>query len=209
MKVKKSRIFGFVAILFVIIFIISIFVPYYSSAYGDYSLWTGEGAMRIPFLIGGILMLIIFLINVRTEITYLFSGSGLFFCIDKLVTVSSSSFYYNIDVFGVGFWLLFISSIIIIILTFIMNFKIFDSKIGSKKTNSTSLSNNSSIAAENTEVVGYDSKTGKPIIGYNPMTGEPIFKEEPKKVNIVGYDPMNGKPIVGYDAKTGMPIYME
>lgn len=129
---KKSRIFGFVAILFVIIFIVSLFVPYYSSSYGDYSLWSGESPMRIPFLIGGILMLLIFLINIRTEITYLFSGGSFFFCINQIMTITDTS-YYSMSIFGVGFWLLFISSIVIIILTFIMNFKVFDSKIGSNK----------------------------------------------------------------------------
>lgn len=219
---KRSRIFGFIAIIFVILFIVSIFVPFYSSDYNfyEYSLWSGEHTSRIPFIVSGILMFLIFLVNIRTELAYLFSGFGFFFCLDQIIGVSDS--YYGMEIFGAGFYLLFISSIIIIVLTFIMNFKVFSVKIGSKKEVVTSNDYQpvkkyvqETVAVptieieKNEEIVGYHPKTGKPIVGYDPMTGEAIYKQENKEVNIVGYDPMTGKPIIGYDTKTGKPIYME
>ena len=193
-------------------FIVSLFVPFYDSSFNDVSLWSGETSSRVPFLIGGIAMILIYLINVRTEITYLFSGYGFFYCIDMLVT-SSKSLYYDVDVFGAGFWLLFISSIILILLTFVMNFKVFNVKIGSRQaveavTRIPKAVPMARIEQSDEEIVGYDAATGRPIVGYNPMTGEPIFKAESKKPNIVGYDPMNGRPIVGYDPDNGNPIYM-
>lgn len=193
---KRSRIFGFVGIVFAILLIVSLFVPYFSEDFVPGSIWESSEYVRIPLLISYIAIIIVLLINIRTDICNFFTGFPFFYSIIYMIRAGDSD--YGFEIFGVGFWLMFISSLLLAILVFVMNFKVFDKKIGANK-NSSNYGYGNYNAGSVGNFVPQNPNPGNvqgKIVGYNPMTGEPIYEQVAvRERKILRYDPMTGEPI--------------
>ena len=112
---KKNNLINIISMSCGLITIISVFLPY-AIHYGEtISLWKLENPSRFMYILLGLLVVVLYLINKKTEITYLMAGYGLF---TEIGTIVSNGGFSGLTV---GFYLILISSILVAILTFIYN----------------------------------------------------------------------------------------
>ena len=110
---KKDNIFSIVAISCGLLIVLSVFLPYVTYFSVSSSLWKMENPSRIIYIILGLLVMIVYLINKKTELSYLTVGYGLFTCISSIISNNGFNGY------TIGFYLILATSIIIGIMTFL------------------------------------------------------------------------------------------
>jgi len=188
---KKDNIFSIVAMGCGLLIILSVFLPYISY-YGDtISLWKSENSDRVLYIILGLLVIVMYLINKKTELSYLTVGFGFFNSISNIIALD------GFKGLSIGFYLILLSSLAIGIMTFL-----YDEK--------------NAIALINLSI-----NVNKPMMNnqmnYNQqpmMNNQMNYNQQPMMNNQMNYNqqpiqtPVQPEPVVtGYDPMTGAPIY--
>ena len=106
---NKNRIFGFVAIGTAVLLIVSLFLPYVSAFSISRSLWKGEDPSRVILLLLSLFVIVLYLINKKTEMSYITSGFGTFYLICMIIQNE------GLEYFSIGFYLILLSLHIIVL----------------------------------------------------------------------------------------------
>ena len=122
---KKDNILGIIIMTFGLLLIISVFLPYANQFSVTSSLWSILSSSRLIYILLGIFVIVLYLINKKTELSYLAAGYGFFHSISIIIEEGGFSGL------SIGFYLILISSIAIGILTLLYNEKEADAIIGS------------------------------------------------------------------------------
>ncbi len=143
---NKKLIFRIIGALASSLIVVSVFVPFISVEGFSQSIWEANevlNALYLPIMIiaFGILGIIFFALNVKTEFAYMSSGAILFFTIMRTVDIVNQNAF---DTLGIGYYFLAIGSILVGIMAFLCN-------LGSKKTSDESslIENNSNTSMLN------------------------------------------------------------
>lgn len=86
-----------------------------------------EAPARFIYILLGLLVIVLYLLNKKTELSYLAVGYGVFSCLTHIVSLNSFSGL------SIGFYLILLSSLIIGILTMVYNEKEADALINVDK----------------------------------------------------------------------------
>ena len=174
---KKDNIFSIVAMGCGLLLILSVFLPYITYFSISSSLWKLEDSSRFIYIILGLLVIAVYLINKKTELSYLTAGYGAFTSIANIISIE------GFDGLAIGFYLILLSSIAIGVITFLYNpenaIALIDLSVKVNKP----AANNQPQMNDNTQVINQPQpiineqpvQTAPVITGYNPMTGEPIY----------------------------------
>ena len=169
---SKRKVMSIICIPLMLLFIVCLFIPFVSNGDFSYSFWKlmdlqEQMQVNIIVIILTIIALIIFILQLcgvlkDAKFAYFSLGYLLTNYINVFITLmdkENASKYLSF-----GFWLGIILLISVLVLLIISGF----------------LSNGND---DNSEIIGYDPKTGKPIYdspkkitGYDPYTGEAIYK---------------------------------
>ena len=182
---KKDNIFSIVAMGCGLLLILSVFLPFVTYFSISSSLWKIENPARIIYILLGLLVIIVYLINKKTELAYLTAGYGTFTTIGNIMSNEGFSGL------SVGFYLILLSSIAIGVITFLykeenaialINLSLSVNKpVANNPINYNSNINNMSVSPQPQVNVGMQNGVngpmmGQPVIsGYNSITGEPIY----------------------------------
>ena len=110
---KKDNVFSIVAIGCGLIIILSVFLPYITYFSSPYSLWKLESASSYMYILLGLLVIFVYMINKKTELSYLSVGYCVFTSISNIISID------GISGLSIGFYLILVSSIIIGVITFL------------------------------------------------------------------------------------------
>ena len=110
---KKDNIFSIVAMGCGLILILSVFLPYITYFSTSVSLWKTEDPSRYIYILLGVFVIILYLINKKTEMAYLAVGYGIFTAISTILSIGS------FDGLSIGFYLTLLSSFTIGVITFL------------------------------------------------------------------------------------------
>ncbi len=177
---NKNRIFGFVAIGTAVLLIVSLFLPYVSAFSISRSLWKGEDPSRVILLLLSLFVIVLYLINKKTEMSYITSGFGTFYLICMIIQNE------GLEYFSIGFYLILLSSITIGVMTFLYNEKESHAiiNLSFNKGNTVNLQpvyqtqNNvdSQVQYQNVQQQNnFNNQVQQQIVGYDPNTGNPIY----------------------------------
>ena len=155
---KKDNIFSIVAMGCGLLVILSVFLPYVSYFGTSISLWKAENPSRILYILLGLLVIGVYLINKKTELSYLSVGFTFFTSISDIISME------GLDGLSIAFYLILLSSIAIGVMTFL-----YDEK------NAIALINLSVKVNKPVEQPIQPQVRPEPVItGYDSMTGSQI-----------------------------------
>lgn len=112
---KKNNLISIISMSCGLITVISVFLPYVIHYGETISLWKLENPSRFMYILLGLLVVVLYLINKKTEIAYLMAGYGIF---TEIGTIVSNGGFSGLTI---GFYLILITSVLLAILTFIYN----------------------------------------------------------------------------------------
>lgn len=170
---KKDNIFSIVAMGCGLLLIISIFLPYVTYFSTSISLWKSEDSSRIIYILLGLLVIAVYLINKKTELSYLAAGYGTFTAIANII--SNEGF----DGLSIGFYLILLSSMVICVMTFLYDEKNADALI------------NLSVSVN------------KPVINNNQMNYNGSVMSQPKPSMMEPQSVMQNPQPMRFDPNTG------
>lgn len=182
---KKDNIFSIVAMGCGLLIILSVFLPYVSYFGASISLWKAENPVRILYILLSLLVIAVYLINKKTELSYLSVGFTLFNSISDMISMD------GLDGLSIAFYLILLSSIAIGVMTFLYEEK-----------NATALIN-LSVKVNKPMVNNYQQQqvVQQPI--QQPMMSNQSLEQPTQPVQPIQQEPV----ITGYDPMTGAPIY--
>ena len=174
---NKNKIFGFVAMGAALILIISVFLPYISMFSISSSLWKAEDPSRVLMILLGLFVIVLYLINKKTEMSYITAGFGTFYSIAMIISAE------GLEYFAIGFYLMILSSLTIGVMTFLYDESKSSSIINLSvnknnqpvNTNQPSMQQQQNIAQP---VVNQPEEPQQTITGYDPNTGNPIYSNQ-------------------------------
>ena len=114
---SKNKIFAFVNIGLAVLLIISIFLPYMSVFSMSTSLWKAEDSSRIMYILLGLFVIALYLINKKTEMAYITAGYGTFTSLAQIISLE------GLEGLSIGFYLILMCSIAIGVITFLYDEK--------------------------------------------------------------------------------------
>lgn len=120
---KKDNIFSIVTMGCGLLLIISVFLPYITYYSTSISLWKSEDPSRFIYILLGLLVIALYLINKKTELSYLTAGFGTFTAIANIISIEGFAGL------SIGFYLILLSSITIGVMTFLYEEKNADALI--------------------------------------------------------------------------------
>ena len=181
---KKDNIFSIVAMGCGLLVILSVFLPYISYFSTSMSLWKAEDSSRIMYILLGLFVIVLYLINKKTEMAYLTAGYGVFTSIAQIISLES------LEGLSIGFYLILMCSIAIGVITFLYDEKEADALINLSVSVNKPVINNQNMQTMNN--VGINTQiTNQPIqnnvpnqveqpkpVRFDPMTGEAIYSNE-------------------------------
>jgi hypothetical protein len=180
---KKDNVLGIVIMGCGLLLVLSVFLPYISYFSTSMSLWNTEDASRIMYILLGIFVIVLYLINKKTDMAYLTAGYGVFTSLSQIISLE------GLEGLSVGFYLILMSSIAIGVITFLYDEKEADSLINlSAGVNKTSVNTQNTININSANNVGIDT----PIVNQQIQNMGLNQVEQPKPVR---FDPMTGDPI--------------
>lgn len=156
---KKDNILGIVVMGCGLLLALSVFLPYISFFSTTMSLWKLEDPSRFMYILLGLFVIALFLLNKKTEMAYLVSGYGTFTAIAQIISLE------GLDGLSIGFYLILLVSIVIGVITFIYDETKADALINFNKR-----SNNHPVTEE-------PNAESAPVV-FDSMTGEPIYSNE-------------------------------
>ena len=174
---KKDNILSIIAIGCGLLLILAVFLPYVTHYDQTFSLWRAEAASRFIYIILGILVMFVYIINKKTSMSYLAAGYGVFASIEHIITNK------GFEGVSIAFYLILLSSLAITIITFIYDESKSDEIISFNKNEGEESLNNieqeQPIILE-TPVMPVEEtivQEQKPI-SFDPNTGEPIYHNQ-------------------------------
>ena len=178
---KKDNIFSIVAMGCGLLLVLSVFLPYITYFSISSSLWKMENPGRIIYIISGLLVIAVYLINQKTELSYLAVGYGVFTTIGNLI---SNEGFAGLSI---GFYLILLSSIAIGVITFLY-----------KEENAIALINLSVSVNKSNPVINNQQQ---------PINNQVQPMQQPMMNQTQPIQPQEQPVITGYDPMTGVPIY--
>lgn len=182
---KKDNIFGIVTMGCGLLILVSVFLPYVTYYSNSASLWKMEDSSRFIYIILGLLVIFVYLINKKTELSYLTVGYGLFTTISNIISIG------GFEGLSIGFYLILLSSLTIGILTFLYNEEEADALINLSVSVNKPVMNNQNM---NTNIVNNNMMMNNQNVNNNMMNTN-MNNQEQMQPQITGYDPMTGEPI--------------
>ena len=177
---KKDNILGIAVMGCGLLLILSVFLPYISYFSTSMSLWKAEDTSRIMYILLGLLVIALYLINKKTEMAYLTAGYGTFTSLAQIISLE------GFEGLSIGFYLILMCSIAIGVITFLYDEKEADALINLSVSVNKSVINNQNTQTVNN--VGINEQTanqqipnmvGQPRpVKFDPMTGQPIYSNE-------------------------------
>lgn len=127
---KNKLIFRILGALSSSLIIVSVFVPYVKVLNNTQSLWqeyTNVGAMYLPIMIivFGAIAVILFSINIKTELVYSSVGALIFFLIMQTMTIMNQGAFKNLNV---GYYFLCAGTLLTGIMAFICSLRVKQTK---------------------------------------------------------------------------------
>lgn len=110
---SKNRIFGFIAMGSAVLFIISMFLPFISMFSMSQSYWKINDGSRVLMLLLCICTVVLYVLNKKTELSYLTVGFTLFHLLTYAISAG------GLEYFSIGFYLMFLCSIAMGVMTFL------------------------------------------------------------------------------------------
>lgn len=187
---KKDNILGIAVMGCGLLLVLSVFLPYISYFSTSMSLWKVEDSSRIMYIILGLLVIALYLINKKTEMAYLTAGYGTFTSLAQIISLE------GLEGLSIGFYLILMCSIAIGVITFLYDEKEADALINlsvsvnkpvtnNQNVVNTQPINNISVSNVNTPIVSdpalnvVSNQVEQPRpVKFDPMTGEPIYSNE-------------------------------
>ncbi len=192
---KRDNIFGIVTMSCGLLIIISIFLPYVTYYSTSASLWKIEDSSRFIYILLGLLVIFVYLINKKTELSYLTVGFGAFTTISNIISIE------GFEGLSIGFYLILLSSLTIGVLTFLYDEDKADSLINLSVSvnkpvmnngmmmNNQQMNNNFQQPMNNQQSINNQQmnnqnmnnnfqQPSQQITGYDPMTGAPIYSNQ-------------------------------
>ena len=182
---KKDNIFSIVTMGCGLLLIVSVFLPYVTYYSTSVSLWKMEDSSRVIYILLGLLVIFLYLVNKKTELSYLTVGFGTFSSICNIISVE------GFDGLSIGFYLILLSSITIGVMTILYDESKADALINLQVSVNKPVANNQMTSSQvmnqgiqkpqiinNNQVVNNQNsqvQLERTITGYDPMTGEPIY----------------------------------
>lgn len=111
--VDKNKIFGYVCMGCGLLLVLSVFLPYVSVYSVTKSLWSSESSSRIIYILCGIGVLALYVLNKKTEISYLLAGHILLSAIETVIANE------GLEYLSVAFYFLLLASCAIIVCTYL------------------------------------------------------------------------------------------
>ena len=158
---KKDNIFGIVIMACGLLLVLCVFLPYVTYYSSSVSLWKMEDSSTFIYILLGLFVIALYLINKKTEMAYLAAGYGIFTSLANIISLQGFSGL------SVAFYLIFLSSIVIAVLTFMYNESEADALINlSVSVNKNVINNNTLVNPQpenNIQTMKFDPNTGEPI----------------------------------------------
>lgn len=110
---KKDNVLSIIAMCSGLLIILSVFLPYVTLYSTSISLWESVASTRFIYIFLGCLVIGLYLLNIKTKMSYLTVGFAFF---DSISTIISMNGFND---FSIGFYLILICSIVICIVTFL------------------------------------------------------------------------------------------
>lgn len=136
---KKDNILGIVVMGCGLLLILCVFLPYISYFSTSMSLWKAEDSSRIMYILLGLLVMVLYLINKKTELAYLAAGYGTFTSLAQIISLE------GLSGLSIGFYLILICSIAIGVITFLYNEKEADALINLSVSNNKPVTSNQNM----------------------------------------------------------------
>lgn len=176
---KKDNIFGIVAMGCGLLLIISIFLPYVTYYSTSVSLWKMEDSSRFLYILLGLFVIVLYLINKKTEMSYLAVGYGAFTSISNIIAIE------GLEGLSIGFYLILLSSIAIGVMTFLYNEEKADALI------------NLSVSVNKPVVSNPQMNYNQPINNQMMNNPQPVMNQPQPTIQQtpLRFDPMTGNPI--------------
>lgn len=186
---KKDNIFSIVAMGCGLLLIISVFLPYVTYYSTSLSLWKMEDSSRFIYILLGLFVIALYLINKKTEMSYLVAGFGAFTTISNIISIE------GFEGLSIGFYLIMLSSITIGVMTFLYDEKEADALINLSVSVNKPAGVNPQPVINNQIVNGQQPVMNQPIINQpQPIMNSPEPQIQ-QQVNSMNFDPMTGEPI--------------
>lgn len=188
---KKDNIFGIVTMGCGLLIIISVFLPYVTYYSNSASLWNIEDSSRFIYILLGLLVIFVYLINKKTELSYLTVGYGLFTTVSNIISIE------GFEGLSIGFYLILLSSLTIGILTFLYNEEEADALINLSVSVNKPVMNNGMMMNNQQQMMSgqqmMNNQMNNQAMNNNSMNNfqQPV-QSQPQ---IMGYDPMTGEPV--------------
>ena len=94
---NKNKIFGYVAIGAAALLVLSLFLPYVSIFSISRSLWKAEDPSRVVLLLLSLFVIVLYLINKKTEMSYITAGFGTFYQICMIIQSEGLEYFKLFD----------------------------------------------------------------------------------------------------------------
>lgn len=183
---KKDNILGIVVMGCGLLLVLSVFLPYISYFSTSMSLWKAEDSSRIMYILLGLFVIVLYLINKKTEMAYLTAGYGTFTSMAQIISLE------GFEGLSVGFYLILICSIAIGVITFLYEEKEADALINlSVRVNKSVTNNQNVVNAQPINNMGV-SNVNTPIVS-DPIPN--VVSNQVEQPRPVKFDPMTGDPI--------------
>lgn len=172
---KKDNIFSIISMGCGLLIILSVFLPYVSYFSSSASLWKMEDSSRFIYILLGLLVIALYLINKKTELSYLTVGYGFF---STLSTIISNEGFENLSI---GFYFILLSTMAIGVFTFLYDETKADALINLSVTVNKPVVNNGMVNNQVNTInnnVQPQVQLEPKIVSYDPMTGQPIYSNQ-------------------------------
>ena len=168
---KKDNIFSIVTMSCGLLIIVSVFLPYVTYFSTSVSLWKMQDPSRFIYILLGLLVICLYLVNKKTELSYLTAGYGVFTAISNIIALQ------GLDGLSIGFYLILLSSLVIGVLTFLYDEK---EAIALVNVNKPVMDNNSQSEINNQiqNLEPVNNPQQNEALRFDPITGEPIYQKE-------------------------------
>lgn len=110
---KKDNVLSIIAMCSGLLIILSVFLPYVTLYSVTISLWNSLSPARYIYIFLGCLVIGLYLLNIKTKMSYLAVGYTFFNCVANIISLK------GFTGFSIGFYFVLISSIVICIVTFL------------------------------------------------------------------------------------------
>lgn len=191
---KKDNILGIVVMGCGLLLALSVFLPYISYYSNSISLWKAEDPSRIFYILLGLFVIVLYLINKKTQMSYLTAGYAFFNTVSQII---SNEGFAGLSI---GFYLILLTSLAIGVITFLYNEGNADALINlSVKVNKNMMNQPMYNQQMNNQQMNNQPMYNQQM-NNQPMPVQPSNPQIQEQPQAMSFDPMTGQPIY-YDQK--------